>query len=207
MTENFRPTVLRNRACAALKGKWGNAVVATLIFLVVAGVYMALGGSPMDTTPHPMRTLVQLLFCIFVYAFVGAGFYFVFLDVARGKKVNLATMFEAFKSYGRYLKGILLVFIYTILWTFLFIIPGIIKSISYSQTYFIMRDNPEMGAGEAINRSMEMMKGHKMEYFLLGLSFIGWLLLCIPTAGIGLLWVIPYMQTAVGEFYKSLKGE
>ncbi len=84
-------------------------------------------------------------------------------------------------------------------------IPGIIKSYSYAMTYYIAQDEPELSAEKCICKSMDMMKGHKMELFLLDLSFIGWILLCILTGGIALLWVEPYYLSARAAFYEELK--
>lgn len=89
----------------------------------------------------------------------------------------------------------------------LFIIPGIVKSFSYAMTPYILEENPELSANEAIDRSRAMMKGHKFDLFWLYLSFIGWILLSILTLGIGLLWLAPYMQTATAAFYEDVKAD
>ncbi len=70
---------------------------------------------------------------------------------------------------------------------------------------FIVAENPGISSREAIRRSKEMMHGHKMEYFVLGLSFIGWALLCGITFGIAAIWVIPYMQATLVNFYNNIK--
>ena len=113
-------------------------------------------------------------------------------------------MFKIFANYGRTFTVALLTNIFTLLWTLLLIIPGIIKGYSYAMTYYIAQDNPELGADECINKSITLMNGHKMDLFLLDLSFIGWLLLGVLSCGIGLLWVIPYMQTSRAIFYEEL---
>ncbi|MCZ8518379.1 MULTISPECIES: DUF975 family protein [Paenibacillus] len=59
---------------------------------------------------------------------------------------------------------------------------------------------------EALSRSKEMMKGHKWRYFVLGLSFLGWVLLAVLTAGIGFLWLGPYMSVTNANFYTNLKA-
>ena len=124
-----------------------------------------------------------------------------------GEDVKIEGLFDGFKDYGRVFLTSLLQNIYTFLWTLLLIIPGIIKSIAYSQTFFVLKDNPELKNNAAIERSMAMMEGHKMEYFCLMLSFIGWILLSILTLGIGLLWVTPYMSTAMAHFYEYVKED
>ncbi len=92
------------------------------------------------------------------------------------------------------------------LWTLLFIIPGIIAQIGYSQVWFILTEDDEISPNDALKKSKEMMYGYKMQYFLLGLSFIGWIILAILTCGIGLLWVLPYIQTSNAKFYEDLKA-
>lgn len=86
----------------------------------------------------------------------------------------------------------LLIMIFTFLWTLLLIVPGIIKSLSYSLAPYILADNPELTANEAINRSMQMMQGHKMDLFLIVLGYAGFALLSILALGIPLLWLYPY---------------
>ena len=93
------------------------------------------------------------------------------------------------------------------LWTLLFIIPGIVKAFAYSMTPFILDENPELTPVEAIHRSRMMMKGHKFDLFWLYLSFIGWGILCLFTAGIGFLWLVPYVQTAEAAFYEEVKAD
>ena len=79
--------------------------------------------------------------------------------------------------------------------------------VSYSQIYYVLKDNPELGFNAAIERSMDMMEGHKMQYFLLGLSFFGWILLAILTFGILALWVSPYMNATFAHYYEYVKED
>jgi uncharacterized membrane protein len=73
-------------------------------------------------------------------------------------------------------------------------------------TYFVIVDNPEIGAYEALKVSKKLMDGYKMKLFLLLLSFIGWALLCILTLGIGFLWLMPYIQVTLVKFYDEIKN-
>ena len=147
------------------------------------------------------------VFFTLVGQLLGAGISFVFLDVSRGGGVNYNAIIEPAKDLGRYLLAGILVLIYVFLWTLLLIVPGIIKSISYSQTFFILRENPDMDGETAIRQSMQMMEGHKMDYLLLGLSFIGWILLVAVTCGFAIFFVHPYIETAFGAFYDELKKD
>ena len=99
----------------------------------------------------------------------------------------------------------ILQFIYIFLWTLLLIIPGIVKSYSYSMAFYIMNDHPEYTATQCLDESRRMMNGHKLDLFCLHLSFIGWIIVSILTCGIGVLWVDPYMQLSQANFYEELK--
>ena len=200
MTDSFRPTVLRGKAWEALAGKWGRAAIAMLLLYAVSfAASIALG-----IVSIPFRLLgsmglgffyfIGMIALMIVLMLCAVGLIFTFRDVAKGADVVYETIAEPLKDWKRYLAGVIRVFVYVFLWSLLLYIPGIIKAISYSQTYFIMRDNPGMKGEEAINLSMKMMHGHKMDLFLLGLSFIGWILLGSITFGIGLLWVYPYIH-------------
>lgn len=104
--------------------------------------------------------------------------------------------FEAIIALVRYLA-------FTLLWSLLFVIPGIIKGLSYSQMFFLMADKG-LSAKDAQAQSMEIMEGHKWQYFVLQLSFIPWILLCLVTFGIATIYVIPYIYTAQAMFYRHI---
>ena len=90
-------------------------------------------------------------------------------------------------------------------WSLLFVIPGIVKSFAYSMSYYILADNPELTAKEALNKSKEMMNGHKWDLFVLNLSFFWWYLLVGITFGIAAIYVVPYMNATIVNFYNSIK--
>lgn len=98
--------------------------------------------------------------------------------------------------------------LYIFLWSLLFVIPGIIKSYSYSQTFFIKAENPNIPAGRAIELSKLMMDGHKWDLFYLHLSFIGWSLLSALTLNIlGIVYVFPYYYAALAFAYEEIKAD
>ncbi len=110
---------------------------------------------------------------------------------------------------GPYIRNVLTMFLtelFTFLWTLLFIIPGIVMGYAYRLVPYIIADDPDIQAMDAIKKSKEMMKGHKMEAFIFDLSFFGWFLLNIITFGIaGLLFVNPYYYSASAEFYRAIR--
>ena len=189
----------RDTAWSELKGKWGQAALFTFMYMIISGALSALG---------IMDDLVGGLLSIFVLLPMQYGYDISFLEYARTREnVKIEGIFYGFKNYGCVLLTGLLVGIYTFLWLLLLIVPGIIKALSYSMSFYIVKDNPELSSEECIKRSMEMMDGHKWELFCLGLSFIGWILLGIITLGIGLIWIVPYMSTAYAHFYEYVKDE
>ena len=189
----------REAAWAQLKGNWKPVVVFTLVYNLVMGVAQFIGST---------SDLVSILISLFILVPLAYGYNVAFLDFKRTvQAVKIEQLFDGFKDYSRVVLTGLLQGIYIFLWTLLLIVPGIIKSLSYSQTNYILRDYPELKNNAAIELSMAMMKGHKFDYFCLILSFIGWILLGILTLGIGLLWVSPYIATASAHFYEHVKEE
>lgn len=136
------------------------------------------------------------------------GLYGHLLNVKRNGKGEFGDLFNGFKNFGKAMLTELLVELYTALWSMLFLIPGIIKSYSYALSVFILHDNPNIGANEAITLSRKMMDGNKGKLFVLQLSFIGWHLLGILTFGIlELVYVQPYEYLAIANFYDEVKAE
>ena len=123
------------------------------------------------------------------------------VDKSEGTFENLFAYFSYWKTTA---VAKLLRSIYLLLWSLLFIIPGIIAALSYAMTEYILAENPEISAGEAINLSKQMMDGNKWRLFCLRLSFIGWDILCGFTLGIGYLWLNPYKQAAEAAFYREI---
>ncbi len=132
-----------------------------------------------------------------------------FLSLSRkGDEKNLGTLFSGFSTdFGGTLLLGLMEAIFVLLWSLLFVIPGIVKSYSYSMAFYIKADHPEYDWKQCINESKKMMHGHKWQLFCLQLSFIGWIIVGSLCLGIGTLWVTPYMYAATTSFYEHLKGE
>lgn len=133
-----------------------------------------------------------------------------FIGRARKTTANedLGSLFNGFTGdiSGNITTG-LLITLYTFLWSMLFFFPGLVKTYSYSMAYYIKIDHPEYTATQAITESRKLMNGHKMQLFLLDLSFIGWFIVGSFCFGIGTLWVTAYHYAARTEFYKELVGD
>ena len=204
----------KNAALRALKGKWTPAVIATIVYLliglVIAGPYYYF--SFKNPTVDPMLTLkagaYMLPLSILIVLPLQIAFYYAFLKLYRnGDEKVMDNMFkDAFKpKYGRNILAMLLVGILVGLGSLLLVIPGIILTLCYQLVPFVLKDNPDISAIQALKKSREMMRGHKFDLFWLGLSFIGWVILAVFTFGIGVFWLEPYWLTTLAAFYQDVK--
>ena len=92
-----------------------------------------------------------------------------------------------------------------LLWSFLFIIPGIMKYYEYSMIPYLLAENPNLNSQQVFALSKKMMYGEKMNKFVLDLSFIGWELLG-GLLVIGTFFVDPYVKGTEAEFYLKMKN-
>ncbi len=186
--------VLMSGALESLEGKWWLSVLFSLIFVVFTAVGRSI---PM------VGWLVGLL--------IGGPLYYsatsFFIGISRGKEEKIEKIFEGFKHFTRTFLAYFFILLFTFLWSLLLIVPGIIAAISYAMTFYIMVDDQEISAMDAIDKSKEMMQGYKWKFFCLGLRFIGWALLAILTLGIGFFWLIPYMKVTAAKFYDDIKNK
>ena len=196
-------TNYKNRALSALENKQGNFVAITFVYGFIIGITQILSG---DKDSPAILHLIGLVLFILALPLTW-GYQTLFLGAVRGGEATAKDMFEGYNKelFSRVLTTTLLYYVYVFLWSLLLLIPGCIKAYSYAMTPYILKDNPEMKNNAAIEESMRMMDGHKLELFLLDLSFIGWAILSILTCCIGFLWLVPYMNMARVNFYEDLK--
>jgi uncharacterized membrane protein len=177
-----------------LKGNWGPCVGVAFIYLVITCL------------PNSMKG-IGALFGLALGGPMAFGLSRFFLSVTRKQELKVARIFEGFSYFINCLVAYLLMILFVLLWALLLIVPGIMAALSYSLTFYVLADNPEMGGSAAIKRSKELMTGKRLKMFYLGCRFIGWALLSILTAGIGFLWLIPYINTSVAAFYEDALRE
>ena len=190
----------------ALKTHAKKQIKGTIFTLL--GMYIIIG---------VIEGLINLIFppLAWVIIFIISGpiayaFAKTYLNITRGSSSpKIEDLIIGFKdgNFTRTFVAFIRYEVFIFLWTLLFIIPGIIKTFSYSMMFLLLADNPKMTAGEAQKRSMELMDGHKMELFVLYLSFIPWYLLGCITFGIAMIYVTPYVETTKAEFYRNLIKE
>ncbi|MDO0823429.1 DUF975 family protein [Desulfosporosinus nitroreducens] len=209
---------LKLRAREQLKGKWLQAgIVSFIVWLLtiaftegnvdmIHSVQFIWHNGELINVPatNNLTRLADLLSFILIGPItLGVSGYF--LKLVRQEGPIIEDMFGGFKFFLKAFVLDLLMTIFIILWSLLLIIPGIIAALRYSMAYYIMIDNPQLSAFEALNRSKLMMVGFKSELFSFWLSYLGWFLLGVITLGIAFLWVTPYYETAKANFYQDLK--
>lgn len=185
-------TELKTASKQQLQGKWltvGCAFFLIPLLSVGIGRIPLLGPIILFLIPGPM------LF----------GQVFMVLKVTNKQEVALGDVFEGFKHFIKSVGLHILRGFFIFLWSLLLWIPGIIKGFAYSMAFYILAENPEMDLFEALKESQRITNGHKFDLFILSLSFLGWIILCSFTLGIGYFWLVPYMQTTYANAYKSLR--
>ncbi len=222
---------LRLKARESLKGKYWKAFWVS----IVTGIIYSLGVSCISfgESVSQILTMVkpeEMDFTMKLGAQVIAGIAIVslviglILDIFVGSPIligscnyyikntysnpSFGSAFAPFKvRYGRNIWTMLVMGIKLILWTLLFVVPGIIKIFEYSIIPYILADDEEISTKDAFKKARAMMKGNKWRLFKLEFSFIGWMLLCVLTLGIGTFFLTPYIEAATAEFYAELKNK
>ena len=207
----------KNSALDALKGSWPESIVTAIVYFAIAAVCTApsaLQGNGSDLLwVSPVLFVAAsgstLLLSLLFLSPLQVGYYNTFKRLHREGDTGLVgNLFsQGFGNWGHIVLGQLLMGIFIFLWSLLLIVPGIIKAYSYAMTPYILVDRPELSVRDAIRLSGRMMSGRKLDLFCLHLSFIGWMLLCILTLGIGILFLSPYMMTAQAAFYQDVRSD
>lgn len=152
--------------------------------------------------------LLGLLYAILVGSVIGTGGMGWFLRYNRGENPSVGEVFAGFRIYAPVVIMNLLRTVYTFLWSLLFVIPGIVMSYAYSMADYIIYENPNLSAGQALNISKRLTYGHKADLFVFDLSYFGWYFLSLFTCGIlGIVYVAPYRSTAHAGVYEALKAD
>ena len=174
---------LKKLAKGQIKGNIGTLFLCYLVFSLICG------------------TLIGGLFA----PAMTIGLCLIYLGMINGTKPGVGDLFKKADLFGKALWLTIITGFFIMLWSMLLWVPGIIKAISYSMGPFILAEHPDYTASKALNESKRIMKGHKMDFFVLSLSFIPWFLLCGITFGIAMIYVYPYYNTTLANFYNAIK--
>ena len=147
---------------------------------------------------------------ILISPILAAGLFLMGKNLLHGEKLKFDDLIEYFNELRHALKLFLvslLTGLIVLLGFILFIIPGIIFALRYSQALFIMSENKEMDILDALRKSREMMRGYKWDLFVFCLSFIGHILLGIITLGLWFFYAMPYIELSFMNYYLHLKNK
>ena len=219
---------MKEKGKAAFKGNYWPCVLAAFLMSLFAGSTAATSGTT-DPQPSDFEQALQaadpaaiiallsasalvigvcLLIKIFLANPLELGGVSFFTENARSCPAPAGTIKRGFQNYGHNFVVLFLRDLYLLLWTLLFIIPGIVKAYSYRMVPYILAEHPEMSANEVITRSRQMMNGNKWQAFKLDLSFLGWILLGFLTLGLGLIFYTePYMESTQAALYLKLRDQ
>lgn len=138
---------------------------------------------------------------------LGIGTTAFFVSLIENENFEAKDLFKYYHDFVKIIGVTVLMGLIIMLGYICFIIPGIILTLSYSLVPIILIKKPELGIVETLKYSREKMQGHKLDTFVLGLSFIGWAILGTLTFGILYIWLYPYMQLTFTKFYLNILGE
>ncbi len=154
--------------------------------------------------PTNLSMLITIFQEVVEKIFIVAGIN-VFLKMSRSpEKINLALFFDGLNDWWRATRAALWNLLWVTLWSFLFFIPGIVKQIAYSQMFYLISEYKTLSVTKAMEISKIITRGHKWHLFVMGLSFIGWGILCILTLGIGYLFLEPYARMSFINAYHGM---
>lgn len=172
------------------KGNWGILVVAGIISFAISAV-----SSIIPFLPFVIAGPLTL------------GFSIIALNVVRSEEIRVEQLFDGFSSFGSALAAYVLMILAIMCGFMLLIIPGIILAVAFSMTFYIMADNRSISPVDALKKSMEMMKGYKLDLLLILLGFTLLGIACVLTLGIGFLFLIPFQYIVMAKFYEKIKME
>ncbi len=223
----FERKKYKNFAKKQLQGRWAIPILVTLVVAVISGVFsipdfvkLSQSGyfnavlnydyyGALDAVDQASSTsFITSMVTMIASAIIELAAIGVYIKMSRSPEpVYFSDFIEGFNNWARATLGILWQFLWIFLWTLLFIIPGIVKSIAYSQMFYILAEYKEISVSKAMKISIEITKGHKWDLFVLSLSFIGWALLTPFTLGILYFWLVPYMNMTYVNAYHALMKE
>ena len=221
---------LKARAKASIKANYWQCLLVCIVIAVLAGNFISVEynldyqeftlnlGSLTSYYNRPLLILsllsasllgiLGIIYNIFILNPLNVGKARYFLE-NREEPSSMEALLFTFrqKDYFNIVAIMFMCNLFIFLWTLLFIVPGIIKSIEYSQIAYILAENPGLNSHRVFQMTREMTMGNKWDIFVLYLSFIGWMILSSFTCGIVGVAVMPYMEATYAELYITLRDE
>ena len=174
---------LKNMAKEQIKGNIGILFIVLLLTALITGTAIGSIATPV----------------------INIGVCLIYINMTKGIKPSVLDMFNRIDTFLKALWLAIVTGFFTMLWSFLLIIPGIIKGLSYSMGPYIMAEHPEWTAMQCLEESKRIMRGNILSLFILQLSFLPWALLVTVTFGIASVYVVPYVSATTANFYNAIK--
>ncbi len=196
-----------------LKNQWGLAIGTSVAYGLIAVVLNLVGSSLSGPTiealiPGLMPNYLDLnLFGVLWTGAFSFGYARFVLKLVRQAEPEFEDLFSGFQHWAKVTWASIVYFVRVLLWLLLLVIPGLIKIVAYSQLWYVLQDEPQRSAREALKRSEELMYGHKWEYVALILWCTLLVLASIFTLFIGLFWFMPWIAAAQAQFYQEVKAD
>ena len=200
----------RRQARMVMSGKYWYMFGVSLLAMITIGIGSGISelfasyGNGVNE-PTMLSTLVSFACILFINFPISVGLLRFFIISTRTE----ADVSELIYPYKNKCTNVIIAMlkrdVFVMLWSLLFIIPGVIKSYSYFMVGYLLAENPNMESSRAFEISKQAMEGYKMKVFSLNLSFMGWILLGLCAFGVGIVFVIPYEQTALVGLYEDIK--
>ena len=209
-----------------LKNRWGIPILITLIVTTISGLLSIKNFAAPDLFAQYFSNTITyeefvegyisvdtpLSFMIDIFQTLISGIFSVacasvYLKMSRSpEKITFSTFVQGLNLWSKAVLATLWTFLWTFLWSLLFIIPGIVKSLAYSHIFYLITEYPNLSVTKAMKISMLITNGHKADLFVMYLSFLGWCILAAIPAGIGFIFLTPYMEmTFVNAYHAMLK--
>lgn len=216
----FDRKTFKKAALIQLKGRWKIPVLATLLTYVLLAIFYAAAGLQSDASfisahddgaifvscvPSQIASVIAIILSGVSIIFGVAILSVHNTMLKESRKIYFSDFTDGLNQWWQAFRGGLWFILWVWLWALLFVIPGIVKSYSYSMMFFIMAEYPKIGVRKAMQISKEMTRGYKGDLFVLDLSFVGWAILAAIPCGLGFLWLAPYMNMTKTNAYQYLK--
>ena len=199
---------LKEWAKEFVKGKRWDVLLPIIIMSLFSGFTVTFNVGDSENINYTLLSIMSVAsFAISIVVFIiQIGFTDYMVKFIKEKEYKLEILFSKFSDWSRLIGVYLLQVIFIFLWTLLFIIPGIIKGIAYSLVPYLLADDKykKLSATEILKKSEELMNGHKWDFVVLSLSFIGWHILAVFTLFILEIWILPYQQVAITKFLRDI---
>ena len=229
MDYEYLPGIVKAKARSGFHQQWGVAILVTLfglLFSVPNQIISIMGNvteKPVEFASVLGKNLVDNIvkfynknYMVLLIVSVAISLFLViikygecklYVDIVEKKDAGFSTIFDGLLYPIKAVVANIYIVVLVILWTMLFIIPGLVAAIKYSMTSYIIAEDPDIPITDAVDMSKNMMNGHKLDYVMLIFSFIPWILVIMLTFGLATVYVTPYLNASCAQFYVMVRDE